>query len=141
MPTNAGRSCVVSLSLALCLAGSAACSSGQTNAPVAPPQQGTLTVDWSIDGTNDAAACAHASIATIELILTNTNGDPAGTFDQPCTAFTMSIGIVDGAYTATATPKDQYGVARAQPVPVEVFTIQRSDELRVPIEISSASLE
>jgi hypothetical protein len=119
----------------------AACSSNSTAAPAPPPVEGTLTVDWTIDGSTDPDKCNQSAVTTIDIVVTRDDGSPAGTFQQACPTFATSIPLAQGSYTARATLLDGNGVARTTSVAINPFTLAGNDELRVPIDFPANSFE
>jgi hypothetical protein len=118
----------------------AACSA-QATAPAAPPLESSLTVVWQIDGKTDMTQCTQAGISAIHVVVTRANGDPAGTFDEACATFGANITLDQGSYSAVATLVDVDGTPRTSDEPIQPFTLNGNDEVRVLVDFPTASFE
>jgi hypothetical protein len=105
----------------------------------APVTQGQAVVDWTIDGVKDPNKCAQSSVANIEITVTDSAGASRGTFQQACSAFSTSIALDPGRYTATATLLDSGGAARTTSVAINPFSILGNDQLNLPIDFPASS--
>ncbi len=103
------------------------------------PTAGVLIVDWSIDGLKDPNRCAQSASAAIEITVFYTNGVHAGTFQQACTAFSTSITLNPGSYSASAQLIDSAGGARTTPVSIDPFTLNPGDTLDIPVDFPASS--
>lgn len=110
-------------------------STNDQSAP-APPAvaSGTLTVDWSIDGSKDPNVCNQSNVSQIRISVFVASGRSAGTFDQDCSAFATGIPLARGDYTADAVLLDPSGAVRTTAVPIAPFTIRGNDNLDVPVD-------
>ena len=126
---------------ALGLSGCFFSSSDGTTTSVGPaiPADGTLTVDWTINGGKDPNQCNQAQAVAIQITVTTTAGGFAGTFQQQCQTFATSITLAPGAYTAQAELLDPGGQPRTTSVPINPFTIRGNDELVIPIDFPASS--
>src|SRR5689334_1623539 len=68
----------------------------------APPADGSVTVDWSIEGTKDPNACDAIGATTLELAISRAGDRTIDVFDDPCDAFASSVTLAPGDYSATA---------------------------------------
>jgi hypothetical protein len=129
--------------LLLAFASLTAACSVQTSSPPPPGPvvvtQGQAVIDWTIDGVKDPNKCAQSSVATIEITVTDTNGAPAGTFQQACSSFATTIALNAGAYSANASLLDSNGQPRTTSVPINPFTINGNDSLSIPIDFPASS--
>lgn len=94
---------------------------------------GTLVVDWTIEGETNANECAQFAATTLQIIVVPDVGGPA-TFSQDCEAFGTSIQLEPGNYSASALLTDSDGTARTTTVNIDPFTILGDDELHTPID-------
>src|SRR6185369_7878130 len=78
--------------------------------PVAAPS--TLVVRWSIDGVIDPNECIKSVSAEIEISVFDRFGGLVGVFRQACEAFSTSITLNPGDYTAEALLLDGAGQPR-----------------------------
>ena len=113
------------------------------NSPAPPPvvvaTSGTLTVDWTINGTKDPSQCSQGAAAAIEISVTDSDGRSAGVYQQSCSTFATSITLNAGYYTAGATLIDAAGTSRTTTVNINPFTIRGNDDLTTPIDFSASS--
>jgi len=135
-------------SLALLIAPLTGCfveTSGDSSPPPPPepvpvaPANGTLVLDWSINGTTDPNQCYQSSAAAIAISVAFDDGTPAGTFQQDCTTFATSITLQAGRYTASAELIDANGSPRTTAVPINPFSINGNDQLNIPIDFPASS--
>ena len=100
---------------------------------------GTLIVDWTIDGTTDSSKCSQSESDSIEVTVTDLNGDVIGTFDQDCDAFAESISLEPDDYRASAVLVDSNGQPRTTSVPIDRFSIYSDGSLDIPIDFPADS--
>ncbi len=106
-----------------------------------PVVDGTLTVDWSINGSKDPNACNQSAVSAVRVVVTTRSGAPAGTFEQGCATFATSIRLPQGEYNADALLLDSAGHARTTAVAIRPFTILGNDELKTPIDFPASSFD
>jgi hypothetical protein len=126
------------LTLAACTA-DVTTTPNQGPPPVGPAPDGTLVLDWTIDGNTDPNSCFESSSSAIAIDVMDTGGAPAGSFEQSCTTFSTSITLAPGDYTANATLIDANGNPRTTTVPINPFTIRGADQLNIPIDFPASS--
>ena len=107
--------------------------------PVPVVTTGFLTVDWSISGFQDPAACLQSSSDVIRLAIETADGLSAGEFEDACTVFRTSIELEPGDYHGDAVLLDASGDARTTPVDLGLVRIDGDDELVVPIDFPTDS--
>lgn len=132
------------LALAALATTSTACTASVSPNPAPAPvvvvaTTGTLTVDWTINETKDPNQCSQGAASAIQITVTDSNQQPAGTFEQSCTAFATSITLDPGSYQAEARLIDAVGTPRTTTVVINPFTILGNDELSTPIDFSASS--
>jgi hypothetical protein len=125
--------------LALIALTSALMSAGCVVRDDGPPPNGTLIVDWTIDGTTDPAKCSQSNADSIQVTINDLNGDNIGTFDQSCNAFAESISLEPADYTASAILVDSNGKPLTTAVPINRFSIYGATELDIPIDFPADS--
>lgn len=108
-------------------------------APAVVVTDGTLTVDWTVDGRTDPDECAQGDAASIDIVVQTIGGARVGEFEDDCEVFETSIDLAPGDYVANAVLLDADGRERTTAVDMEPFTIAGDDELVVPIDFPARS--
>lgn len=119
-----------------------ACTVQTTNPP--PPTvvvaQGTLEVDFSIDGIRDPNQCAQVVASAIQVsVFSMSTGQSAGVFEGPCSAFGTSISLSAGTYSARAVLVDAAGQPRTTAVSIDPFQIFGNDVVIIPVDFPAVS--
>jgi hypothetical protein len=70
---------------------------------------GTLVIEWSIEGRNDAASCRALDAASLEIQISRGFEDPVTEVEAPCDAFSKEIELFDGEYDIRGTLVDASG--------------------------------
>jgi hypothetical protein len=113
----------------------------QTSAPApapAPIADGTLALDWTLNGVADPNQCSQAVSASLVVDVF----DGAGAYahrEAPCDAFVTDISLPPTAYTAKAKLVDGAGNPRTTTIDVNPFTIVEGATLRIPVEFPASS--
>jgi hypothetical protein len=110
---------------------------GPAPGPFVP--DGSLVVDWSIDGLKDPNACFQSGAAAIEIQILDSFGGSPGTFQQACEAFATSIALPPGSYAANALLLDASGAPRTTTIAINPFTLESNTELDIPIDFPASS--
>jgi hypothetical protein len=100
---------------------------------------GTLIVDWTIELRSDPTDCALVAASTLQVHVFTVSGADAGTFAQTCTAFSTSIVLDPGSYSATAQLLNDAGQARSTAVAIQPFTLVGNDVLHTPVDFPADS--
>jgi hypothetical protein len=109
-------------------------------AVIVPTQpSSTLVVDWTIELRTNPADCSLSGAATIQIQVITTSGLDAGTYEQACSAFSTSITLAPGSYSASALLVDAVGQARTTSVIIQPFTLLGNDVLHTPVDFPAAS--
>jgi hypothetical protein len=124
------------LALGAC-SGSGTVETGVAVAPTAPPS--TLVVQWSLDEGADPNQCVATGSAAIEITVTDPNGQEVGTFQQDCQAFSTSITLPAGSYTANAILLDGGNQPRTTSVDIAPFVLNGNDQLTVNVDFPASS--
>jgi len=111
----------------------------QTSAPApAPIVDGTLALDWTINGVADPSQCNQdVSVSLVADVF-----DSAGLYahqEAPCEAFATDISLPPTTYTAKAKLIDGAGNPRTTTIDVNPFTIVEGTTLSVPVEFPASS--
>jgi hypothetical protein len=99
----------------------------------------TLVVKWTIAGLTDPNECIKAQAKKIEISIADRSGTELGAYEQDCTAFSTSITLRPGTYSAYAALVDDAGKARTTDVTIRPFTLRANDSLTTPIDFPSNS--
>jgi hypothetical protein len=100
---------------------------------------GTLTVDWTINGSKDPDQCNQSFATTLDAMVHTTSGKFVGEFQEACRSFATSIDLPRGSYTADAVLIDANGFDRTTAVRIDTFAIRGNDNLSVPIDFPARS--
>lgn len=95
---------------------------------------GTLVVDWSIDGRQDAFVCADFGVDSISIAVETTSGFYIGEYVQACEAFATSIPLDPDTYFADAVLLDRAGREITTAVPIDPFSVFGDDVIEIPID-------
>jgi hypothetical protein len=121
------------------------CGDGGTTGVVTPvpvaAADGSVVVDFTVDGVKDPAECQQGGATTIDITVQTMDGAPAGEFQADCGAFSTSIDLPPDRYTATAELVDAGGNPRTTAIDIQPFTIHDSEVLTIPIEFPASSFE
>jgi hypothetical protein len=101
--------------------------------------EGTVTVDWTVDGVKDPSECRQATVSEIDVVVQTPEGDVVGEYRQDCETFATSISLPPGDYTANAVLLDGAGTERTTSVDVDPFTVVGGTDLDVPIDFPASS--
>jgi hypothetical protein len=71
--------------------------------------EGSLSIDWTLDDTDDPRACDDYDAYDLELIIYDEGGGVATRISHPCDDFGVSIDLLDGVYSLDATLVDRRG--------------------------------
>jgi hypothetical protein len=130
----------IAAALALVVAAIATgCTSPGTSAgseqPPEPTEGGSaLTVQWTIRGSSDPSVCDQASAAAIQITILTNRGEPFGSFQQSCNAFSTNLDLDPGVYAMQAQLLDAAGAPRTRLVRIETFTLNVNSQLTEPID-------
>jgi len=100
---------------------------------------GTLIIDWTIDGSTDPNRCNQSSSETLEILIVPADGRQERSFSQACDLFAASIDLAPGDYSASAVLVDAGGNARTTTLDIDPFRILGDDELSTPIDFPASS--
>jgi hypothetical protein len=72
-----------------------------------PAPIGTLTLEWTVAGTTDPAACDSFEVDGFDLIIYDDRGVQVTEVTAPCDAFNVSVDLEEGTYSVDATLTDR----------------------------------
>ena len=70
---------------------------------------GTLVVDWTVDGTKDPRACSDNGAVTFDVIVENSNGVSVTEQQSDCESFELSVPLPPDVYTIDGVLLDSRG--------------------------------
>jgi len=97
---------------------------------------GSLTVDWTVNGTTDPNACQRAGAVAIEIALVTNTNQPVGSFQQSCSAFNTSVALEQGIYAGQVRLIDAAGLPRTKTLAIDEVTINGSSQLTVALDFA-----
>ena len=97
-------------------------------------QDATLVVTWTIAGLTDPNECTKALATNIEISIADSSGVEIAAYQQSCTAFSTSITLNAGTYSAFAVLLAQDGTTRTTDAPIAPFTLRANESLTVPVD-------
>jgi hypothetical protein len=71
--------------------------------------EGSLSIDWTLDDTDDPFACDDYDARTLELVIYDEDEGVATTVRPRCDDFDVTIDLPDGVYSLDATLLDRSG--------------------------------
>lgn len=101
--------------------------------------EGSLTLDWTINGSTDPSQCNQSVVTNIDILVTTPNGTPVGEFQQPCTDGVATISLSSGAYAAETVLLDRAGTERTTWIDIAPFTIYSNTDLAVSVDFPANS--
>jgi hypothetical protein len=118
-----------------------ACSVDQADLsddPVLTAAGGSLTIDWTIQGSSTGNECAEVSANAIEIVVRDVFDQPIGTFQQSCSAFVTSIVLDEGIYAADARLVGPVG-PRTEVVRIDYVTLYDKSQLTTSIDFPATA--
>jgi hypothetical protein len=74
------------------------------------PRQGTLVIDWTVDGSKSPAACRHFRADTLDIVIHTSDGIFVDELREYCGSFATSIDLLPDSYAIDAVLLDVNGV-------------------------------
>ena len=102
--------------------------------------EGTLTVQWSVDDTFDRDACLDFDAQSLELVLYDRRDDVIDTFEQRCADFAVSIDLPEGTYGFDATLLDRSGRSVSTTIALDNIFVEEGSEEVVDIDFPIDSI-
>lgn len=100
---------------------------------------GLLTVTWTVEGTDDPAACAAEGADSFDLIVERASGGMAAHTSDACESFVTSVELNPGSYFADAILMDPGGHPITTAVDLGYFDIFGDDELVIDADFPPGS--
>jgi hypothetical protein len=100
---------------------------------------GSVSIEWTINGSIDPNYCTLSSAALLRVTVYDARGASAGTYDSPCTNFGMVVDLPPGTYSADALFVDAGGKARTTTAKLAPFTLYRNRVTSVPADFPTNS--
>jgi hypothetical protein len=100
---------------------------------------GTLTLEWTLDGRQDARVCDAFGGDTMELIVYDDAGDDIVTVTPFCDEFSAEIDLEDGVYGLDATLLDRRGGAVTTTFALDDIDVYAGEETLIPMDFPSDS--
>jgi hypothetical protein len=124
-----------------CLYAALSCAGCSVEAGISVPEpaRGTLTVDWSVDGSQDPLACDDFGAFDFELIVYDDAGRPFTTTTAPCEDFIITVELPEGYYSADATLIDPAAKAVTVTKPIDDIDVIAGDDLTIEIDFPPSS--
>lgn len=104
------------------------------------PDDGVLTVEWSVDDSFDPDACRDFDARTFELVVYDWDGHVAGDVHAPCDDFSLSLDLEDGTYSIDVTLLDGSDRKVTTTLPLDDVDIYAGDETVIPVDFPVDSL-
>lgn len=100
----------------------------------------TVTLRWSVKGSDEPSSCAAAAVDRIDISITSPDTDgELEAFQQRCEAFATSLTLASSSYAARARLIDAEGKALTKDVAVPSFTLSPGDDLVQIVDFPAAS--
>jgi hypothetical protein len=116
------------------------CAGTASVAVVPAPDTGTLTVDWTVSSSTDPSECSTFGAVNLELLVYDDSGTLVAQQDAPCDAFSDSVALDEGTYSATATLVSGTDAAVTTSVPLSDLDIVAGTDLAVAVDFPATSL-
>jgi hypothetical protein len=101
--------------------------------------RGTLTLDWTVDGTDDPAQCRQGDVDRFSVHVETSDGAFADDYDAPCEAFSISIDLPADDYHADAVLIDSRGRDATTTVPTDDFRVHSGEEVVLDLDFPADS--
>ena len=125
------------------LIGSPGCFTSTNDPNPAPVRTttGTLTVDWTINGSADPNQCNQSVASDFNIVVTTPGNATVGDFVQPCTDGVTTITLDPGDYDADAALLDGAGTERTTRVNINPFLIHSDTDLSIMVDFPASSFQ
>lgn len=108
--------------------------------PTRVSDTGTLTVDYTIEGTTDSYACLDYGVSDVELVVYTASGARVAEQEAYCDDFQVSITLPPGSYTADVTLIDEVDRAMSVTKPLYDLRVFSDAELVVDLDFPPDSM-
>ena len=100
---------------------------------------GTLTVGWTIQGSDEPSDCAFFGMDRLELTVYDVFDDAVVTSYALCEDFELSIGLPEGFYSADATLIDERDRSVTRTQLIDDIDVFEDEELFISIDFPARS--
>lgn len=100
---------------------------------------GTVSIEWTINGSIDPNYCTLSSAALLRVTIYDARGGSTGSYESACTNFAMVVDLPPGTYSADALFVDAGGKARTTTAKLAPFTLRRNAVTTVPADFPTNS--
>jgi len=125
--------------LAALLLGAAGCEVHTQDDDYTTGDEGSLTIDWTLDRTDDPAACDDYDARRLEIIVYDDRDRVVTTVEPPCDAFEASIDLLDGVYGVDATLLDRSGGDVSTTLSLDDIDVYADEDTPVSIDFPQSS--
>ncbi|MFT3767650.1 MAG: hypothetical protein QM820_19520 [Minicystis sp.] len=98
-----------------------------------PVGNGELRVRWLVDNTTDPAACDALGAADVEVVIFDNTGQPLVRETPPCDAFSITVPLQEGTYSAEVTLLSRGGRARSETKPLDAINVIAGTRLTITV--------
>lgn len=98
---------------------------------------GTLTIDWTLNGSSHPSACSHYWVDRVDVVLVDDFGDLVAHEEPYCEDFGISFELENGWYTTEVTLLDAERYAVSDTAITDVF-VRRNREAVVGVDFPEA---
>jgi hypothetical protein len=128
-----------------CILGAASLAACTVHAGVAPEPTptdvtGSLTVRWTIAGSDSPVQCSYYAVEDLELVVYDDSGGQVTTIDAACEAFNVTADLDPGSYTADATLVDVNRKPRSLTLPINNIRVTTGTDLAINVDFPSRSM-
>jgi len=120
----------------------AACTLQAGVSPAPPPTDvtGSLTVRWTIAGSDSSVQCSYYAVDSLRLVIYDDSGSQVTSIDAACEAFNVTVDLDPGTYSADATLVDVNKKPRSLTLPINNIRITTGTDLAIATDFPARSL-
>jgi hypothetical protein len=101
--------------------------------------EGSLSIDWTLDDTRDPRACDDYDAYDLELILYDDRGSVASRLSPACDDFGLTIDLLDGVYSLDATLVDRSGHSVSTTLKLDDIDVYAGEDTPISIDFPQDS--
>jgi len=102
--------------------------------------EGSLTVTWTVEGTDDPGACYDTGATEMELVVYDEDGARVTNTHSACDDFAVTLTLPEGRYSADATLVDPNNESISTTLPMNRLDIVGGSDLSVDIDFPQSSI-
>ena len=107
---------------------------------VVPAASGTLTVHWTVAGSNDPSVCGAYAATDLELVVFDEAGSQVASTTGACEGFSLTLALPEGTYSADATLIDPSNNARSTTKPLHAIEVVSGTDLAIDLDFPPSSI-